>query len=173
MDITKYYRLMVGFFCSAVSLLFSAEAPFADAATHQLSLKTSSIEGDCGGGTCTPMCSFRAELKNVGHGPSRPVAIYFQYPIDEEGKKAGPAKDGEEYDPDHRSTVALFFRALQAGSTDKTLDEARRVTCENLVVDKIEVSCPEEDHEKCLGFYYVDIPENKVPYIAHQKIEGK
>jgi hypothetical protein len=119
------------------------------------------------------MCSFKAELKNVGHGTSQPIAIYFHYPIDAKGKKTPVDADDEENEAEHRSMVALYFRELKVGATDSTRDEARRQTCEELVIDKIEVKCPEEADGKCPGFYYVEIPDVKVPLIHHQKIEGK
>jgi hypothetical protein len=80
----------------------------------------------------------------------------------------GADQDGEK----NRSTVALFFSELKPGGTDKTLDEARGASCEDLAIEEIEVNCPEETDDKCPGFYYVDIPETKSPMIAHQKIEA-
>ncbi|GAC1043891.1 hypothetical protein [Rhizobium sp. No.120] len=173
MSTAKYYRIIRSVPYATMLLLFSAQASFADSATHQLSLVTSSIEGDCGGGTCTPMCSFKAQLKNIGHRTSRPIAIYLHYPLDDLGKKTDVAGGDEEDVAEHRSMVALYFRELKAGATDNIRDEARRKTCEELVIDKIEVTCPEEKDGKCPGFYYIEIPEVKVPSIKHQKIEGK
>ncbi|TAX63556.1 hypothetical protein ELI00_37050 [Rhizobium ruizarguesonis] len=169
MSSTSIYRLICGLACATGTLMLRTGASFADAATHELSLVTSSIEGDCGGGSCTPMCSFKAELKNVGHGTSRPIAVYFHYPMDKQAKDMGADQDGEK----NRSTVALFFSELKPGATDKTLDDARGASCEDLAIDEIEVNCPEETDDKCPGFYYVDIPVTKSPMIAHQKIEGK
>jgi hypothetical protein len=142
------------------ALLFSFGGALADAATHELSLAPSTIaETDCGNGTCIPVCSFKAKLKNVGHRDTRPIAVRLQYPTDTNDDKV--------------SNIVLYFGELKPGADVESMDEAHNTTCEVLKIDQIEADCPEETDAKCPGFYNIDIPETKVPVIAHQRIVGK
>ncbi|MBP2490870.1 hypothetical protein JOH50_006666 [Rhizobium leguminosarum] len=134
----------------------------ADAATHDLSIKTKDYEkADCGGGTCTSECSVNAELRISKFGPATSVPIEVQI-----WYKTDHVESGE-------SAISLQFDELTKGHVVTAQAQAPGYRCKQVVVKRIIIECLQNTDGKCPGFYYVQIPKVPVLKIKAQKIEGK
>ncbi|UIJ83152.1 hypothetical protein [Rhizobium leguminosarum] len=141
---------------------FSPSIALADAATHNMSIKTKEYKNvDCGGGTCTNECLVESKLNITKFGPetSAPFEVQIWYKTDH--VDAGEA------------AISLAFDKLSKGKVVTAQGQAPGYRCSEVVVKRILVECFQNADGKCPGFYYVQIPHVPALKIKAQKIEGK
>ncbi|NNH84494.1 hypothetical protein HLH89_26180 [Rhizobium laguerreae] len=150
------------FFAAAIPVAFFPKASLADAATHQLSIKTKDyIKADCGNGTCTSECSLEAKLRPLKYGPKQttPIEVQIWYKTDR-------VENGE-------AAISLQFEKIAKGQVSTARGQAPGYACKQIEVKRVVVECFENEGQKCPGFYYLQVPSVPSLNLKSQKVEGK